>query len=62
MSSTTLYAVGAVVVAALTALAFSLHGGGSYMFVLYGSILAVVLAGFAYDEHRASEPAVARAR
>ena len=63
MTSTALYAVAAVAVAALTALVFAVHGGGSYMFLLYGAILAVVFAGFAYDAHRStSEPTPARAR
>ena len=63
MNSTALYAATAVVLAILTAAVFATLGGGSYIFILYGAILAVVFAGFAYDEHRAAaERAAARAR
>lgn len=58
-----LYALSAAGLALLTALVFVLHGSGSYMFVLYGGILAVILAGVAYDKHRAaSEPVTADLR
>lgn len=52
MRSTTVYASAAILFAFLTAVVFATHGSGSYMFVLYGALLAVVFAGFAYDERR----------
>ncbi|MHC3436680.1 hypothetical protein ACYJ1Y_00945 [Natrialbaceae archaeon A-gly3] len=58
MSSTLRYSALAVCCLALTALAFvTLGGGGSYMFVLYGGLLSVVLASFAYESHQLGEPA-----
>lgn len=63
MSSTIVYGAAAAGFAVLTALAFAILGGGSYMFILYGALLAAVFAGFAYDEHRTTaDRAAARAR
>ncbi|MDQ2052238.1 hypothetical protein RBH26_17330 [Natronolimnohabitans sp. A-GB9] len=63
MRSTALYAGTAVTLALLTMIVLATHGSGSYMFVLYGGILAVVFAGFAYDDYTADSGSVtARAR
>lgn len=63
MNSTALYGVAAVGFAVFAVLAFTTYGGGSYMLVLYGVVLAVVFAGFAYDEHRSTaEQPTTRAR
>ena len=58
MSSTLLYSALAACCLAFTVLAFvTLGGGGSYMFVLFGGILSVVLASFAYESRQLGEPA-----
>ena len=55
MSSTLLYSALAAFCLALTGLA-ALAGGGAYMFVLFGGLLTFVLASFAYESYRLTDP------
>ena len=55
MSSTIVYSALAAFSLTLTALA-ALGGGGAYIYVLFGGLLTFVLASFAYESYRLTDP------
>lgn len=56
MSGTARYAAMAAACLVLTMAALVVGGGGSYILVLFGVLLAFVFAGFAYDSRFPPDP------
>ena len=52
MRSAAIYGIGGGICAVLTALLFATYGVRSYMFLLFGGLLSIVLLGIAYDSYR----------